>query len=311
MREKFKFSIFLERFLFSTAFLLELSGQSRKESLFLQKSAQICLLNFNFFASIFDEGSSLHFPARGKIESFSLEDNNKKLYAVLSQLVEAQRNIFVFLAKAKELIQELSIEELTFGMLEVFGEEFGRRGVLGNKASSNFTLVLDLDETLVHYENADGNDRVIFRPFLSEFLEEVSQNFCLAVFTSSLKEYADLIIDLIDPEGKYLSRRFYRGDMVCEGEEFFKDLALLGFDLKKTIIIDNSERYFHRQKSNGILIQSFLGCPQDTSLRDLLPLLRAVAKQAPEDVRLFLDEHKRKLVESVLRGSVTPVGIYL
>jgi TFIIF-interacting CTD phosphatase-like protein len=47
------------------------------------------------------------------------------------------------------------------------------------------------------------------RPFLHEFLEKMSHFFELVVFTASLKEYADKVIDYIDPKG-YIKRRFYR-----------------------------------------------------------------------------------------------------
>ena len=38
----------------------------------------------------------------------------------------------------------------------------------------------------------------------------MSRKFRLVIFTASNKEYADLILDGIDPERKFISDRFYR-----------------------------------------------------------------------------------------------------
>jgi len=85
-------------------------------------------------------------------------------------------------------------------------------------------LVLDLDETLVHctvepIPNADMVFPVEFngveytvhvrcRPFLTEFLERVSREFEVVVFTASQQVYADKLLDKIDP-GEYLVKLWF------------------------------------------------------------------------------------------------------
>ena len=57
----------------------------------------------------------------------------------------------------------------------------------------NYTLVLDLDETLVHFDSTVDQFRV--RPYCRQFLAKMSNLFEIVIFTAACKDYADFIID--------------------------------------------------------------------------------------------------------------------
>lgn len=52
-----------------------------------------------------------------------------------------------------------------------------------------YTLVLDLDETLIHYR--DDDKFYLVRPGVTQFLSELSQLFDIVLFTAGVKKYAD------------------------------------------------------------------------------------------------------------------------
>ena len=160
-----------------------------------------------------------------------------------------------------------------------------------------YTLVLDLDETLVHFEDMEhGCAKVFVRPFVGPFLETLSAHYEIVIFTASVKEYADQLINLVDV-GNWVAHRLYREHTNHFDEVFHKDLRRLGRDLSKTIIVDNNPLNFKLQPANGIYIKSWFGDQEDQALRRLLALLTHVAKQGSEDVRLLLEQVNASLAD--------------
>uniref|UniRef100_A0ACD5T7A6 Uncharacterized protein n=1 Tax=Avena sativa TaxID=4498 RepID=A0ACD5T7A6_AVESA len=162
----------------------------------------------------------------------------------------------------------------------------------------NITLVLDIDGTLIHSSmSADGADfsfpmlreekaytvYVKKRPYVDAFLEKVAQMFEIAVFTASLSSYADQLLDILDPENRLISRRYYRDSCLVVDGSYLKDLTIIEADLAKVAIIDNTPEVFQLQVHNGIPINTWSSDPYDVSLPALIPFLETLA--VTEDVR--------------------------
>lgn len=114
---------------------------------------------------------------------------------------------------------------------------------------------------------------ISYRPYLIEFLERVSQIFEVVVFTASEKEYASMVLNRIDPENKYISHRLYRDSCLPLNGNYIKDLNVLGRDINKTIIIDNSIIAFSLNLDNAIPIHSFSGNKEDRELFKLIEIM--------------------------------------
>ncbi|CAN1329478.1 CTD small phosphatase-like protein 2 [Linum perenne] len=170
-----------------------------------------------------------------------------------------------------------------------------------SQRNKSVTLVLDLDETLVHStlercDDADFTFTVSFnmeehtvyvkkRPHLHTFLERVAEMFEVFIFTASQSIYAEKLLDILDSaeDKKLISRRVFRESCVFTDGTYIKDLTVLGVDLAKVAIIDNTPQVFSLQINNGIPIKSWFSDPSDTALLSLLPFLETLAEA--DDVR--------------------------
>ena len=131
------------------------------------------------------------------------------------------------------------------------------------------TLVIDLDETLIHSLAKGGRmssghmvevklshpatfnglslgpqHPILYyvhkRPHCDDFLKKVCKWYNLVVFTASVQEYADPVIDWLEQERKYFSARYYRQHCTFRNGAYIKDLSSVEPDLSNVVILDNS-----------------------------------------------------------------------
>jgi CTD small phosphatase-like protein 2 len=190
-----------------------------------------------------------------------------------------------------------------------------RRTVLPrmSRTSPRISLVLDLDETLVHCSvepvpDADMTFPVEFngqmyrvyvrrRPYLEEFLRLNKDQYEVIIFTASQSVYAQKLLDILDPDHSVIRHRLYRDSCLNVDGNYLKDLSVLGRDLRTTVLVDNSPHAFGYQIDNGIPIESWFDDPEDTELLKLAAFLEEL-KEAP-DVRSVVRQRFKvyKLVE--------------
>ena len=175
---------------------------------------------------------------------------------------------------------------------------------LSPKDSSKKTLVLDLDETLVHsqfvpfsiksdivlkidLENQIHDIHVMIRPGVNEFLKKMGKLYEIVIFTASVSKYADPLLDIID-KSHNCSHRLFREHCSMVGITYIKDLKKLGRDLKDIIIVDNSPLSYSFNSENGIPILTWFDDKNDKELYNLIPILEFLS--GVYDVREYIKQ---------------------
>jgi len=182
------------------------------------------------------------------------------------------------------------------------GEHEIKAPYLTNKTNKKFTLVLDLDETLICFipnPNDECKGTLKFRPGLIDFLLAVREKYEIITFTSATKEYADPIENSIEQNEKYFDARLYRHHTIIYENDFVKDIKRIGRPLSKMIIVDNMPQNFRLQKENGISIKAFWGDDiYDNALISLKEILLKIADEF-NDVRKGLIKYKDEILNKV------------
>lgn len=194
------------------------------------------------------------------------------------EYVDLINHMFYFL----EFINEMdSISEADVREKEV---------TLNMKTEHRKLMIFDLDETLVHctYQDAPAAkaDSDVFlevknprssssskagfniRPGARECLLAAQEHFEVVVFTASMQNYADVILDHLDPKNELIHHRFYRDSCIqrCHKDSriYVKDLRIFkDFELTDIVLVDNAVYSFGAQLDNGIPIIPFRDCVTD------------------------------------------------
>lgn len=78
------------------------------------------------------------------------------------------------------------------------------------------------------------------RPHCDDFLKKVCKWYKVVIFTASVQEYADPVIDWLEQEKNFFAGRYYRQHCTFRNGSYIKDLSSIEPDLSKVIILDNS-----------------------------------------------------------------------
>jgi RNA polymerase II subunit A small phosphatase-like protein len=188
-------------------------------------------------------------------------------------------------------------------------------------------LILDLDETLLHATAErirDDFDFQVFqyyvylRPGLVEFLTQCAARFTLAVWSSASDDYVQAVVGQafpakVTPAFVWARSRCTRFRLPRLDEQGFdsreysttyefakrlKKVVRRGFDLKRTLIVDDTPEKVRQNYGNAIYIKPYLGARDDQELASLTDYLLTL--QGAENVRVI---EKRNWRSSAREGS--------
>ena len=160
--------------------------------------------------------------------------------------------------------------------------------------NKKYTLVLDLDNTLISHNNRNNNDVCNLRPGLLSFLNVLKPLYELISYTNESKEYSEQLLKEIESSRKYFDYNLYKEHNVLIDNNFVKDISKIGRDMKKIIIVDKNYENIKSTPQNGILIKPYFGesSQNDTVLFELKKLLILFHKIGYEDIRVAIKNYE-------------------
>lgn len=160
--------------------------------------------------------------------------------------------------------------------LEGLGGMMGLRGQVGVRPHQ-VEVVLDGRSIIYH---------VYKRPHVDHFLRKVAAWYHVVIFTASVQEYADPVIDWLDQGRGLVGTRLFRESCTFRSGSYLKNLAHVDADLSRVCLVDNSPASYLINQANGIPIEGWTHDPNDEALLDLLPVLDSL--RFAKDVRHIL-----------------------
>ena len=155
-----------------------------------------------------------------------------------------------------------------------------------------YTVLFQLDETLVHYCEENDNYFVKVR-FGSENLIEYMHNFCeIIIVSTSGIEYSDIIVNNLNKNRGLISHRIY-------SEEYENiDLSEINRDKNKMFVICSDDDFLNAPKENIIKLKEFNGDEKDKEFVKLLNEFKNIENLEIKDVRNIIPNIKSNITKS-------------
>ncbi|PKA57067.1 Mitochondrial import inner membrane translocase subunit TIM50 [Apostasia shenzhenica] len=155
-----------------------------------------------------------------------------------------------------------------------------------------FTLILDLNETLVYSDwKRERGWRTFKRPGVDAFLEHLAKFYEIVVFSDQLNMYVDPVIERLDRKG-CIRYRLSRAATRYQDGKHFRDLSKLNRDSARVLYISGHALESCLQPENCVPIKPWKLENDDTALLDLIPFLEYLALHRPADIRPVLASYQ-------------------
>jgi TFIIF-interacting CTD phosphatase-like protein len=172
------------------------------------------------------------------------------------------------------------------------------------KSYYEYTLMINLD-TLVYYNeltdiyniNTDKNKKVILRPGVFKFLQEMKQIYELILFSNNSFDYISNILKHFSNNEKFFEYILTNNQIIFEEDDSIKNIDLLGRDLKHIIILDKVQSQLKLNKENIIYVKPFYGdaANDQNILKNLNELLKKIRYEIEDNDNIKLSIKKHKL----------------
>lgn len=215
------------------------------------------------------------------------KDLNEKLLQI-EKLKEINNNIDNFNKKEEEIISKEFEEELkNYDINQKILPEFEI-----NKYK--YSVIIELDETLVHY--CEENDKYFVKVrFGCETFLQYIHNFCeIIIVSTSGVEYSDIIIDNLNKNNCFINYRIYT-------EKYSNlNLSKINRDMNKTFFICHEDNYINAPESNIIKLKEFDGDETDKEFVKLHKEFKNIEKKEINDVKYIIPNLRNNIMKEII-----------
>ena len=268
------------------------------------KSLEIFEQNFDLLIDEIEKDKSIRTRSKSTIitnNEININENNENINneeKIISLTnMEIISDFYEYTENCMRLITEMKPKENN--KIKIIPRDF----IFKNNLQRKKIAVFDLDETLIHcvgdirtkkkeeYEeiidvimpnNLTVKIGINIRPNWKKCLLEIKEKYYIIIYTASHNNYADAVLNFLDPENNIFEGRLYRKDCILneiDNNKFYvKDLNIFkNFDLKDIVLIDNSVLSFAYHLNNGIPIVPYYKGDKDSELIILSKYLLSIA----------------------------------
>ena len=241
-----------------------------------------------------------------------------EIFCILSRITEKEINnyfcTYLFNSKTPKNVFSQKINNITIPhnntinsdveLLEYKKNRF-HPPYIPTPTNKKYTLVLDLDKTLIYYNEKNPNNIYTLRPGLFSFLNILKPIYELISFTNESKEYSDKLLKEIESNKKYFDFNLYREHNILIGRNLVKDISKIGRDMKRIVIVDKLYENIKATPKNGILIKPYFGERDkgDTVLFELKKLLILFHKMGYEDIRIAIKNYENDIKYKITQNN--------
>ncbi|XP_004491501.1 mitochondrial import inner membrane translocase subunit TIM50 [Cicer arietinum] len=156
-----------------------------------------------------------------------------------------------------------------------------------------FTLVVDLNETLIHYIwTRETGWQTFKRPGVDAFLEHLAQFYEIVVYTDEQNMFVDPVIERLDPK-HCIRYRLSRPATKYQDGKHYRDLSKLNRNPAKVLYLSGHAFESCLQPENCVPVKPWVQTDKDdTALVDFIPFLEFVARSSPADIRPVLQSYQ-------------------
>lgn len=153
----------------------------------------------------------------------------------------------------------------------------------------SYNLIISLELTLVRVVDLKNDVNVIFRPYITEFLEAAAVYYNVTVVTVISRSIAEKIIAHVDPSGRLVKKKITLKPFLGETRKLTLEDPLFGtIDRTHSLFVRNSQDLCLQESDCEIVIPPWDNSEIDETLKELSEKLKDIAVSRIDNIRAHL-----------------------